>query len=231
MSDDNLIDRLEIANPQHPKVALVLLLDTSGSMSGSKIEQLNEALVVLKQDLFSDDLARKRVEIAVVTFGERINVNNYFTSVEDFNPIQLIANGYTPMGDAIDTALDLIEQRKQEYKSKGMDYYRPWIFLITDGEPTDMKPGDFKWNSIIEKIKNGETNKKFAFFVIGVEPANMDIIKQIAPLDRPALNLKDNRFKDMFVWISISLQAVSKSRPGEQVYFENPVTPSGWGSL
>lgn len=231
MSNDNLIDMLEIANPQHPKVALVLLLDTSGSMSGTKINQLNEAMVVLKQDLSSDDLARKRVEIAVVTFGERILIKNNFTSVEDFNPIQLKTSGSTPMGDAINTALDLIEQRKKEYKSNGIDYYRPWIFLITDGEPTDMEPGEYKWNTTIESIRNGETNKKFAFFVIGVDPANMEILKQIAPLDRPALKLKDNRFKDIFLWISTSLQTVSKSRLGEQIYFEDPATPSGWGGL
>lgn len=226
MSNKSLVDMVEIANPQHQKIALLLLLDTSGSMLGSKIDQLNEALILLKQDLVEDDLARKRVEIAVITFGERISVNCAFSSVEDFTPIPLKADGRTSMGDAISLAIDIVEQRKNEYKSSGVDYYRPWIFMITDGEPTDMEPGDLKWSETIKKLSDGEKNSKFSFFAIGVEPANTQILKQISK-ERDPLFLKENKFREMFLWLSNSVQKVSRSHPGEQITFEDPTAPFG----
>ena len=64
-----LEERIEIANPQHPHCATVLVLDTSGSMAGDKIRQLNEGVRFFVDDVSSDDLARKRVDLAVFSFA------------------------------------------------------------------------------------------------------------------------------------------------------------------
>lgn len=225
-----LEDRIEIANPQQPHCATVLLLDTSGSMQGGKIIALTEGLTVFKEDVSTDELASKRVDLAVVTFGEGVSVSHDFSSVEDFEPPVLSAGGYTPMGEAILKAIDLIELRKQQYKDKGIDYYRPWIFMITDGDPTDMQPGDSKWNDVIRKVHDGEANKKFMFFAVAVEPANTELLRQIAPHNRPPVRLKEGRFKDLFNWLSKSQAKVSSSKVGEQIALENPIA-AGWGEV
>src|SRR5260221_5240699 len=83
-------------NPQ-PRCACVLLLDTSGSMGGLPIIQLNEGIRVFKDELLSDSLAAKRVEIAIVTFGP-VTLESDFQSISNFYPPQLKADGGTPMG-------------------------------------------------------------------------------------------------------------------------------------
>ena len=198
-------------------------------MYGTKIEQVNKVLAELKKDIINDDLARKRVEIAVITFGRKVKVMNEFLSIEEFIPNPFEVN--RSMAEAISLAIDLIEQRKKEYKSNGVDYYRPWIFLVTDGKLDDITLGCSQWDEIIERVHDGEINKKFSFFAMGIEPANMDILKKISPLNRPAIMLKEIELKDMFVWLSSSLQAVSRSRIGEQIILENPVAPTSWGKL
>jgi len=224
-----LEERIEIANPQQPHVATVLLLDTSGSMTdGNKIIQLNEGLKIFKEDVSSDDLARKRVDLAVITFSNDVNVISDFSSVEEFKPPRLKASGLTPMGDAILRAIELVEQRKGIYKAKGIDYYRPWIFMIPDGAPTDMQLGDSMWNDVIKKVHEGEANKKFSFFAVGVEPANMELLKQIAPPNREPVKLKQGKFNEMFAWLSRSTVSVSSSKVGEQVALESP---QGWGEV
>ncbi|MCF6147715.1 MAG: VWA domain-containing protein [Candidatus Kuenenia sp.] len=226
-----LEDRIEIANPHQPHCATVLLLDTSGSMSeGGKINALTNGLTIFKEDVSKDDLASKRVDISVITFGGSVAVTHDFSSIEEFEPPVLSADGYTPMGDAILKAIELIEQRKQQYKNKGIDYYRPWIFMITDGEPTDMVPGDLKWNEVTRKVHDGENNKKFMFFAVAVETANTDLLRQIAPPNRPPIRLKEGKFKDLFTWLSKSQSKVSTSKMGEQVALENPVA-AGWGEI
>lgn len=226
-----LEDRLEIANPQHPHCATVLAMDVSGSMQGDKISQLNEGIRYFKDDVSADDLARKRVDLALVTFGGGVSVTRDFASIEDFDPATLSADGGTPMGEAILKAIELVRDRKQAYREMGTDYFRPWIFLITDGEPTDMREGDELWTKAVNAVRDGEANREFLFFAVAVEPADLETLRKIAPTERPPLQLRPGRFKDMFLWLSKSQQKVSASRVGEQVPLEDPTGPQGWAEI
>jgi uncharacterized protein YegL len=224
----SLEDRIEIANPQHPHCATVLLVDVSGSMEGDKMRQLNDGLRFFRDDVMSDELARKRVEVAVVTFGGDVDIAHPFGSIDAFTPSPFRAGGGTPMGGAITGAIDMLRARKQEYRDTGVDYYRPWIFLITDGEPTDMRPGDATWNEAVRAVHEGERNKEFLFFAVGVEPADMGVLAQIAPPERPPVQLRPGRFREMFAWLSRSQQRVSASKVGEQLALPSP---SGWAEI
>ncbi|MDD3407806.1 MAG: VWA domain-containing protein, partial [Methanomicrobium sp.] len=182
-------------------------------------------------ELEKDELARKRVDVSVITFGSRVEICHEFTSVEDFNPPTLIADGLTPMGDAILKTLEVLEKRKEDYKKEGIDYYRPWIFLITDGEPTDMNEGDEKWNDVVLKIHSGEKEGRFLFFAVGVDSADMQTLAKISPPERMPIKLKENHFKEMFLWLSKSQAKVSASNMGEQVVLEDPAGLNGWGEI
>ena len=110
-------------------------------MAGPPIDALNDGLKAFQQDLQEAALARRRVEIAIVTFGN----NGYqtlqdFTSAGQFAAPTLQAGGGTPMGEAINVALDLVDERKKTYKENGILYYQPWIFMITDGAPNSSSP-------------------------------------------------------------------------------------------
>jgi uncharacterized protein YegL len=212
----------EFAVNTEPRCACLLLLDTSGSMSGKPIEELNAGIRQLKDELFADEMAQKRVEIAIVGFGP-VQVLSDFQTPDAFEPPTLKASGDTPIGAAIEVGLALLEQRKQIYRNNGVTYFRPWIFLITDGGPTDY------WQAAAEKVKVGEAANSFQFFAVGVEGARMDILAQITP--RQPLALQQLRFRDLFKWLSNSLSSVSRSKSGEVVPLDNPVAPGGWGAV
>lgn len=202
-------------NPE-PRCPCLLLLDTSGSMSGAPIAALNSGIMSFREELAADALAMKRVEIAVVTFGP-VQIQNTFHTAPSFYPPHLKASGDTPMGAAIKQGLELLRQRKDEYRSNGISFYRPWVFLITDGGPTD------EWKTAAAAVREGESSKSFAFFAVGVENANMGTLKQISV--REPLKLQGLKFRELFQWLSNSMKSVSQSTPGTAV----PIAPpSGW---
>ena len=109
----NLEDTLEFAENPDQRTPCVLLLDTSSSMAGDPIAELNQGLRVFQQALMDDSLARRRVEVAILTFGGQVNLVQDFVTAERFTPPTLHAEGGTPMGEAIERALDRVAMRKQ----------------------------------------------------------------------------------------------------------------------
>ena len=219
MSEQITFATSDFASNPEPRCPCILLLDVSGSMSGRPINELNAGLVTFRDELLADPLALKRVELGIVTFGP-VHVEQPFTSAANFFRPILFAQGDTPMGAAITKALDMVEERKREYRANGISYYRPWIFLITDGAPTD------EWQAAANKVFRGEEDKRFAFFSIGVQGADMKTLAQISV--RQPLPLQGLQFRELFSWLSSSLRSVSRSTPGTEVVLE---APKGWTSV
>lgn len=210
-----------VDNPEN-RCPVILLLDTSGSMSGEPIQELNRGLGIFKESVQEDAMASLRVEVAIVTFGP-VRIVQDFVTIDHFQPPKLEAKGATPMGEAIDLALDLLERRKATYKENGIQYYRPWVFLITDGAPTDT------WQQAALRVREAEANRRICFFAVGVQGADMNNLRQIAPLERPPLLLNGLDFRSMFVWLSTSMRRVSSSQVGGTMVALPPV--SGWGQI
>ena len=224
MPDTLQLDEIvEFAENPEPRCPCVLLLDTSGSMHGEAIEALNQGLLSFKDELVNNSLASRRVEVAIVTFDSMINVAQDFVTADQFQPPILTAQGLTNMGSGINKALDLIQERKGQYRTNGIAYYRPWIFMITDGEPQGEL--DQVVEQATQRLQTDEANKRVAFFSVGVENANMNRLSQIAV--RTPLKLHGLNFIEMFVWLSASMSVVSHSQVDEQV----ALPPIGWGTV
>lgn len=218
-----LEEAVEFAENPEPRCPCVLLLDTSGSMRGAPIEALTKGLQTFKDDLARDPLASRRVELAMVTFDSEVKVVQDFVTVDQFNPPALTAQGLTFMGSAVHKALDLIQARKAKYRANGVAYYRPWVFMITDGEPQG-EP-DTVVQQASQRLKSDEAAKRVAFFAVGVENADMAKLADIVV--RTPVKLIGLNFTEMFVWLSRSMEAVAQSKTDEQV----ALPPPGWGTV
>ena len=216
-----LEEAVEFADNPEQRCPCILLLDVSGSMGGAPIKALNDGLRIFRDDLNKDGLTKKRVEVAIVTFESEVKVVQDFVTADKFQPPTLKVGGATYMGAGIDKALDILQARKASYKANGIKYYRPWVFMITDGEPSDNEVV----NRAAQRIRDEEAEKRVAFFAVGVEGVNMTRLSQIVV--RPPMKLTGLNFEEMFQWLSASMSGVSHSQLDEQVPLQKP----GWGSV
>lgn len=226
---NNLLLRLEdLVNNPTARVPICLCLDTSGSMDGSPIKELNKGVQLFYDSIKDDETALYAAEISIVTFGGVAECIADFASlqVQPHAP-KLYAGGKTPMGEAVNMSLDLLERRKNEYKDKGVDYYQPWLVIMTDGEPN----GDsWELSRAIERTVDLVEKHKLTVFPIGIgKDADMNVLSKFSP-KRPPLKLQGVKFSEFFEWLSKSVSRTSQSTPGESIKLDIEGI-KGWGEL
>lgn len=175
------------------------------------IEELNKGIQRFFKVLREDEVARWSAEVAVVTFGGQAELILDFDDINRQVAPNLTAQGNTPMGLALETALDTLDRRKHEYKDAGVDYFQPWLVLMTDGTPSD------DISNAIRRMHRLEKQRKLSIFPIAVgSEVQLDVLAGLSSR-RPPLRLRGLRFESFFEWLSKSIIATSHSTPGEQV--------------
>ncbi len=205
MSEWGWAVELNDANPD-PRVACVVLADVSGSMQGEPIAALEQGFAAFTDYLHNESLASKRVEVAVVTFGSAATVLVPMQEARTLQPVQFTAGGTTNLAAGIHLALDILEDRKHAYKIAGLQYYRPWILVLTDG-----KPNLDGFDEAVTRLNAAESARGVTVFAVGAGPrvdyqqlSRLSVQRSPAPLD----GLK---FVELFEWLSASLSNVSNS--------------------
>lgn len=244
----------DLINNPTPRVPICLCLDTSGSMGAvegdcvetgetvyedgrtwnivtggtSRIDELQKGVEAFYEAIREDEMAVYSAEICIVTFDNKATCLVDFANIErQENVPELHPIGDTSMGEGVNLALDLLERRKQEYKDKGVDYYQPWLVLMTDGEPNG-NAGELTRavNRTVEMVNQ----KKLTVFPIGIgSEADMSTLNKFSP-KRPALKLQGLKFQEFFAWLSKSVSKTSQSTPGETVKLDLDGI-KGWGEL
>ncbi len=199
----------------------MLCLDTSASMQGDPIDELQKGVELFYDEVGRDEIARYSAEIAIVTFGGRVDV---MADLAEKAPLNLQAAGNTPMGEAVSTALDVLDQRKRQYQKTGVDYFQPWLVLMTDGIPTD------DISEAADRVSGMVIQEKLSLFPIGVgADADMETLRRFSPKRSP-LRLRGLSFRSFFEWLSQSVQRVSASIPGEKVPLDEEGI-KGWSEV
>jgi|SRR5271157_2874736 len=199
-----------VVNPSN-RVPIALCLDASGSMSGEPMKELNEGIRLFIEAVRQDPLASSSVEACVVTFSDQPRVEQDFQTLANVVEWELAATGgSTNLGAGVNLALDLLERRKQEYKRAGVDYFQPWLVLMTDGQPTTSEH-----ISAGSRTCTMEQQGKLVVFPIAIgNAAELSTLAMFSNKNQP-LRLKGLKFRDFFQWLSKSVSRWSQSRPGE----------------
>ena len=257
----NLLRKEELVNNPTPRIPICLCLDTSGSMGAaegdctptgetlfedgqewtivtggtSRIDELMKGIELFYSAILEDETARYSAEVCIVTFNSSAQKISDFSTLASENELpELIPEGSTAMGEGVNLALDLLEARKQEYKEAGVDYYQPWLVLMTDGKPV----GSSKMELQRAQARTTElvNSKKLTVFPIGIgNEADKSALAKFSPKFEP-LKLQGLKFREFFSWLSKSVSRTSQSTPGETVPLDKEgiaewANIQGWSTL
>jgi len=227
------ITKEDLANNPIPRLASCLVLDTSISMgklmkNGLRpIDELNKGVAMYMDAISKDEKTKEMVEISIVTFGNNEFSKNIpkhlhdpkkgvkkvldFGYVNEGNAPTLSAGGYTPMGEAVEIALDMLDKRKQMYKETAGTYKQPWLVLMTDGYPYDLErkireTGSYDGETINKSAKRTTelaNAKKLKVIPVAIgDDANIDVLKKFSPITKPVKMNENLKFEEFFEFVT-----------------------------
>lgn len=201
------------------KIPVVLLLDTSSSMFGQRIDSLNAGISAFKEEFEPSTNISQNLELAIVTCNSHRETFQGFVNMDNFIPVTLEAEGETTIGKGIDSALNNIESYQDYCQKNNFQYRKPLLFLIIGGSPTD------DWKNSAERARQAVEANKLNFFVVGVKGADMTSLRQIAPPKTPPKTLDNFKFRELFQWLADYLKKVSSSEKGTRI---RPLPTTEW---
>lgn len=183
------------------RLPVYLLLDTSGSMFGEPIEAVRNGLQVLLSSLRSDPYALETVYLSVITFDSTARQVSPLTELMSFREPTLNANGCTALGGALQLLCDCIDKDLIKGTSETKGDWRPLVFLMTDGSPTDS----------ITKGLEAVKKHKFGAFVACAAGAGADtsVLRQITECVVSLDTTDRESIKQFFQWVSASVSVGS----------------------
>ena len=226
MPEDELVD-LEFADNPEPRCPVLIIADCSGSMAGRPIDAMNRGVGDLYQAIVDDEIARNRVEVALLSFSTEARVERDFSTVGEQGKTNMRAGGATNMHLAIEQGCDLLEDRKEQYRRGGVPYFRPIMVLFSDGLPTSPRPEMEQAN---QRLVDMESDSRLTIFKVAVNAEAVQAMLRVLPNPNSRFQpqqLDNLRFSDFFVWLSRSVSAISRSTPGETVN----LPPADWTTI
>jgi len=188
---------------------VILVVDVSYSMEGEPLKHLGNALEVFEKSIIDDPELKRMVEISLVTFNHKIQIDTDFSKMQELDVPTISASGGTNISLAVRHALKKAEERKAQMKNEAIPYYQPFVIILTDGEGGDV-------TEVAKKVKELTKKRQINFIPVGIgDDAPYTDLKKFTGSVVKVEKTKD--LTDLFELISQSISAVSGSVVGENV--------------
>lgn len=184
------------------RLPVYLLLDTSGSMSGEPIEAVKNGVQVLISTLRQDPYALETACLSVITFDSSAKQIIPLTDLASFQMQEISAGGGTSLGDGLRVLSQCIEREVSKSTAERKGDWKPLVFLMTDGSPTD------DWQSGLVEMQKCRPGMIVA--CAAGAGADTSVLKQITEVVVQLDTADSATIKAFFKWVSASISTGSQ---------------------
>lgn len=187
------------------RLPIYFLIDVSESMVGEPIKQLEKALAAIVNKLRQDPQALETAYISVIAFAGKAKTLTPLVDLATFYLPQIPIGSGTSLGAGLDLLVTEIETNVQKTTAEQRGDWKPLVFLITDGKPTDNP------TTGIEKWKNLDSNNEnFVAITLG-RNADVQILSRLTPNIITIDELNSSSIQSFINWISASVSTHSQA--------------------
>ncbi len=181
------------------RLPVYLLLDCSGSMQGSPIMAVNEGLDIIYNLLRNDPRAVDTVHISVICFADQATQYE-LVPLDQFQAPSLVAAGRTALGSALQLLIQSLQNDLISNTPTRHGDYRPLVFVLTDGEPTDQYQG------VVQQLRQLQGSCRPTIVALGCgNRVNEGILRSLADSVFLMHNVSPEAIKSFFRWMSGSI--------------------------
>ncbi|EHN79916.1 VWA domain-containing protein [Streptomyces tendae] len=151
-----------------------MVCDESGSMAGGGVDAINAALPDLHQEISTNPSVADKTRFALIGFSTQASVLQPLADLSELTQLpSLSAGGFTSFGATFRLLKDTIEKDVAALKADGHDVYRPVVFFLSDGIPTDDG-----WRTELKELNAFRYAPKIIAF--GISDADAATITEVA---------------------------------------------------
>ncbi len=184
------------------RLPVYILADCSGSMAGDPIESVKAGISALHSELMNDPSAVESAYLSVITFDSNARQLAPLAELASFNPPNLTASGTTSLGAALKLLIQCIQTEVQQNSGEVKGDWKPLVFLLTDGAPTD------KWQQFADELKAKRPGNVIA--VACGDGADTSLLKMITDTVLEMKNISPSDFSAFFKWVTQSIKQTSQ---------------------
>lgn len=198
-------DPSQFTTPTAKPLPVVLLLDISGSMSGEKIQNLNEAVKDMLTNFRNNENGETEIWVSIITFGAEVKLHQAITNASNIEWVDLSAGGMTPLGTGLQMAKAMIED-KEIIPSRA---FRPTVVLVSDGMPTD--DWEEPLNAFISQGRSSKCDRMA--MAIGADADEVVLSKFIKGTQNQLFYAENaKQLRDFFKFVTMSVTIRTKSQ-------------------
>lgn len=184
------------------RLPIYLLLDCSESMAGSTLKLMEEGVRTLLSDLRRDPAALEMAYISVISYGAKAKQIVPLTELCEFKLPKFELSSGTALGSALNLLKMCIERDVVKSTAGQKGDYKPIVFIMTDGEPTDSWSNQAQW--LIH-------NRHLLSVVVGIgDEVNTNTLLRLSETVVYIKNNSSESFSRFFKWVSSSISTASQ---------------------